>query len=70
MKIIGFLLIIFGLEFTVFTFISFFTQQEVYKVGTVELTHIQPQYYDWLPFIGIIVIILGVYLLLQGRELE
>jgi len=70
MRIIGFLLMIFGLEFTVFTFINLFTKQEVYKVGTVELTHIQPQYYDWLPFIGIIGIILGVYLLLQGRELE
>ena len=61
---------IFGLAFSIFTSISFFTSKEVYKVGTVELTHSQPQYFSWIPFIGLAVMVFGVYLILQARKKE
>jgi len=61
---------IFGLAFSIFTSISFFTSKEVYKVGTVELTHSQPQYFGWMPFIGLAVMVFGVYLILQARKTE
>ena len=61
---------IFGLAFSIFTSISFFTSKEVYKVGTVELTHSQPQYFSWIPFIGLAVMVFGVYLILQARKTE
>ena len=70
MKIIGFLIIIFGLVFTIYTSISFFTQERILKVGTVELTHSQPQYFSWIPFIGLAVMVFGVYLILQARKKE
>ena len=68
MKIIGLLIMMLGLAFTIFTSISFFTSKEVYSVGTVELTHSQPQYFSWTPFIGLAVMVFGVYLILQARK--
>jgi hypothetical protein len=70
MKIIGLLIMILGLAFTVFSSISFFTRNEIIKVGALELTRSQPEYFSWSPFVGIAAMVFGVFLILQARKRE
>ena len=68
MKTIGIVVIIIGLGFAIFTSISYFTQEQILKVGTVELTHSQPHYVSWSPFVGLAVMVFGAFLILQARK--
>ena len=68
MKIIGILIMIVGLGLTVFTAFSYFTREKVLEIGTVELTRSQPHYLNWSPFIGIAVMVIGAFIVLQARK--
>jgi len=68
MKIIGILIVIAGLGLTVFTAFSYFTREKVLEIGTVELTRSQPHYLNWSPFIGIAVMVIGAFIVLQARK--
>jgi len=68
MKITGIIIMIMGLGMTVFTTISYFTREKVLQVGTVELTANQPHYMSWSPFIGLAIMVVGAFLILQGRK--
>lgn len=68
MKIIGIVIMILGLGFTIYTSISYFSREQILKVGTIELTHSQPQSLSWSPFIGMAIMVLGAYLILQARK--
>lgn len=70
MKIIGLVIIILGLGFTILTSISFFTREEIPKVQMVELTDNEPQYFSRSPFTGLGTIVFGVFLILQSRKKE
>jgi len=68
MKIIGILIVIAGLGLTVFTAFSYFTREKVLEIGTVELTRSQPHYLNWSPFIGIAVMVIGAFIVLQVKK--
>jgi len=68
MKISGIFILIAGLGLTVFTAFSYFTREKVFQVGTVELTQSQPHYLSWSPFIGIAIMVIGAFLILQAKK--
>ena len=68
MKIIGIFIMIAGLGLTVFTAFSYFTREKVLEIGTIELTRSQPHYLNWSPFIGIAVMVIGAFIVLQARK--
>ncbi len=68
MKIAGVLIMIVGLGLTVFTAFSYFTREKLFEAGTVELTRSQPNYSSWSPFIGMAVMVIGGFLILQARK--
>ena len=59
---------IIGLLLTIFTAISFFTKEKVLDFGTVEISRDVPHYFNWSPFIGIAIMVVGGFLILQGRK--
>jgi len=66
MKRIGILIIFFGLILTVFTAVSFFTREDVVKIGSINITANKPHSYRWSPFIGIAVMAVGGIIVWQG----
>ena len=68
MKITGIIIMILGLGMAVFTTISYFTREKVLQVGTVELTANQPHSMSWSPFIGLAIMVVGAFLILQARK--
>lgn len=68
MKITGFIIMLLGLGLTIFTAFSYFTKEKVLEIGTVELTRNQPHNLSWSPFIGLAVMVIGGFLILQARK--
>lgn len=68
MKIAGILIMIAGLGLTVFTAFSYFTTEKVLEVGSLELTRNQPHSLNWSPFIGIAIMVIGAFIVLQARK--
>jgi len=68
MKITGILVMIVGLGLTVFTAFSYFTREKVFEVGSVEITRNQPHYLNWSPFIGLSVMVIGIFIVLLARK--
>ena len=68
MKITGILIMIVGLGLTVFNAFSYYTKEKVLVVGTVELTQNQPHSLNWSPFIGIAIMVIGAFLILQAKK--
>ena len=68
MKITGIFLLIAGLGLTVFTAFSYFTREKVVEIGALEITRNQPHYMSWSPFIGIAIMVIGAFVVLQGRK--
>jgi LPXTG-motif cell wall-anchored protein len=68
MKIAGMIIMVLGLGMTVFTTISYFTREKVLQIGTVELTANQQHNMSWSPFIGLAIMVVGGFLILQARK--
>ena len=68
MKITGIFIMIAGLGLTIYTAFSYFTQRKMLEVGSVELIRNQPNYLSWAPFIGLAIMVVGAYLILQARK--
>ena len=68
MKTIGIAIMIIGLAMTIFTAITFFTREKVVDLGIVEVTRNQPHYLNWSPFIGMAIMVVGGFLILQARK--
>lgn len=68
MRIIGFIIMIIGLVLAIFTAFSFFTQEKIMRIGTLELTQNQPHHFSWSPFIGLAIMVIGGFLILQSRK--
>ena len=68
MKITGIFIMIAGLGLTIFTAFSYFTREKVLEIGSVELTRSQPHYLNWSPFIGIAIMVIGAFIVLQTRK--
>jgi len=57
-----------GLGLTVFTAFSYFTREKVVEIGALEITRNQPHYLNWSPLIGIAVMVIGAFMILQARK--
>jgi len=68
MKITGIIVMIAGLGLTIFTAFSYFTREKVFELGSVEITRNQPHYLNWSPFIGIAIMVIGAFIILQARK--
>lgn len=68
MKITGIIIMLLGLGLTIFTAITFFTKEKVVDLGVIEVTRNQPHYLNWSPFIGMAIMVVGVFLILQARK--
>jgi uncharacterized membrane protein YdcZ (DUF606 family) len=68
MKITGIVILLIGLVMTVFTAFTFFTREKVVDLGVVEIAHNQPHYLSWSPFIGMAIMVIGGFIILQARK--
>jgi len=68
MKITGIFLLIAGFGLSIFTAFSYFTREKVVEIGALEITRNQPHYLNWSPFIGIAIMVLGAFMVLQARK--
>ena len=68
MKTTGIFIMLLGLGLTIFTAVSYFTKEKVVEIGTVEITRNQPHYLNWSPFIGLAVMVVGAFLILQAKK--
>ncbi len=68
MKRIGLIIILVGLLLTIFTTFSFFTREEVVKIGDLKITADKPHNFRWSPFIGVAVMAVGGVFVWQGNR--
>jgi hypothetical protein len=68
MKLIGILIMIAGLGMTIFTAFSYFTREKVFEIGTVDVYRNQPHSLTWTPFIGLAIMVVGAFIVLQVRK--
>ena len=68
MKIAGYVLLLMGLGMTIFTTISYFTREKLMQIGSVEIRSTQPHNLSWSPFIGLAIMVVGAYIVLQSRK--
>jgi len=57
-----------GLALSVFTAINYFTREKVFEVGAVEITRSQPHTLNWSPFVGLTIMVIGVFIVLKARK--
>jgi hypothetical protein len=68
MKLIGILIMIAGLGMTIYTAFSYFTREKVFQIGTVDVYRNQPHTLSWTPFVGLAIMVVGAFLVLQTRK--
>jgi len=68
MKRTGAIIIIIGLILTIFTTVSFFTREDLVKIGDLKITADKPHNFSWSPFIGIAVMAVGGVFVWQGYK--
>ena len=68
MKTLGYIVMLIGLGLTIFTTITVFTREKIVDLGVVEITQNQPHYLNWLPFVGISVLVIGAFIILWSRK--
>ena len=66
MKRIGTIIILAGLLLTIFTTVSFFTREDLVKIGDLKITANKPHNFSWSPFIGIAVMAVGGVFVWRG----
>ncbi len=68
MKKVGIIIIVVGILITIFTGISFRTEEEIVEIGDYELTQEEEHEINWAPWAGVVVIAAGVAVILIGRK--
>ena len=69
MRITGIVIMLSGFTITIFTAIDFFTRENVLGVGTEEIsTMSRPYLFYWTPFLGIVVMLIGTYLIVRDTR--
>jgi len=53
---------------TIFTAFSYFTREKVFEIGTVDVYRNQPHSLTWTPFIGLAIMVVGAFIVLQVRK--
>jgi uncharacterized membrane protein YidH (DUF202 family) len=68
MKTTGIIIMLIGIGLTIFTAVTFFTKEKVVDLGIIEVTRNQPHYLNWSPFIGLAIMVIGAFVILQARK--
>jgi len=68
MKIVGFIIMLAGLGMTIFTAFSYFTREKVFEIGSIDVYKDQPHSLSWTPFVGLAVMVVGAFIVLQVRK--
>ncbi len=68
MKTFGIILIVLGLLFTIFTGVSFKTEEEVVELGEIELTQEEEHEFNLSPWIGVAAMVVGGVVVFAGRK--
>ena len=68
MKITGIIIVFAGLGLTLFTAFNDFFKEKIFQVGSVEISRIKPHYFNWPPFIGIVIMIVGLIIYFQAKK--
>ncbi len=68
MKKAAIIIIVVGILITVFTGISFRTEEEIVEIGDYELTREEEHEVNWAPWVGVVVTAAGVVMLLTARK--
>lgn len=68
MKKFGIALVIIGLLITIFTSISFTTEESLLEIGDLEITHQKEREVNWPRWAGVVVVVGGVALILFDRK--
>jgi len=68
MKIVGIFVMLLGIGLTIFSSISYFTREKVLQIGSLELSNHPQQSISWSPFIGIAIMVIGAFLVMQAKK--
>lgn len=68
MKLTGIIVLVLGIVFTIFTTVTYFTQEKVVEIGSLKVTKEEPHTIGWSPVVGIAAMGIGAALLLQSRK--
>jgi drug/metabolite transporter (DMT)-like permease len=68
MKKAGIVIIVVGILITIFTGISFKTEEEVLEIGDYELTREEEHEVNWAPWVGVVVAAAGVVVMLTAKK--
>ena len=68
MKKVGIVIIVVGILITIFTGISFKTEEEIVEIGEFELTREEKKEVNWAPWVGVVVVAAGAVLVLTAKK--
>jgi len=68
MKTIGIILVIAGIFALFYTGYTYYTEEKVVNIGSVEITKEKPHSISWPPIAGIILIVGGVVVILTDKK--
>lgn len=68
MKATGIILIVAGLLLSIFTAVSYFTNEKVAKIGPLEIDKEKKHTINWSPIVGIALVGAGCVCLFQGNK--
>ena len=53
---------------TLFTAITYFTREKVADLGVLKISRNQPHNLYWSPLVGMVVMLLGAFIILQAQK--
>ncbi len=68
MKVVGIIIIVLGLLLTIFTGVSFRTEETLVEVGEFELTQEEEHEVNFYPWIGVAAMVVGGVIVFAGRK--
>jgi len=68
MKKVGIFIIVLGLGLTIFTAVTYFTRENVAKIGDVRITANKRHHLTWSPLIGVAVMAVGGIIVWQSPK--
>ena len=68
MKITGILVLILGLILNLFMAFNFFFKEKIIDIGTNQITREQPHSSNGTPFLGLTVMTIGGFIILQAKK--
>jgi hypothetical protein len=68
MRAIGIVLVVIGVFALVYTGYTYYTEENVMHIGSVEITKEKPHYFSWPPVVGFVLIVAGAVAILTDKK--